>query len=141
MSNQSGHTTNYQNAFISVSEDSKATRSVPPPQKKDKPTVAELQHALLTAQPYQYTSDDVLFLVHALKNNLPEEAYPSARAAFFSKGQACLRTSPLVKTYGFGLHCEAQGRVALVGMDTPVYQQFQQDESLKQLKGMRSSRK
>ncbi|WP_298711512.1 DUF6157 family protein [Micrococcus sp. 2A] len=36
------------------------------------------------------------------------------REAFFAKSQACLRASPLGKRHGWGLHHDAEGRVALV---------------------------
>ncbi|MEI7025361.1 DUF6157 family protein [Paenibacillus sp. y28] len=37
---------------------------------------------------------------------------------FFSKPKACLRTSPLVKKYGWGLGFDAAGKIALLGADT-----------------------
>jgi len=30
----------------------------------------------------------------------------------------------LAKRYGWGIHCDARGRVALLGVDTPEYQDF-----------------
>ncbi len=53
---------------------------------------------------------------------MPER--PAARIEFFSKGQPCLCSSDLAKRYGWGIHCDARGRVALLGVDTPEYQDF-----------------
>jgi hypothetical protein len=65
---------------------------------------------------------------------------PAARAAFFSKGQPCLRSSPLAKRYGFGIHHDAEGRVALYGMETPEYRKLAGDKKLKVVKAMRSKK-
>lgn len=135
------HTTNYFNTFIEVAEDTKATSGKKPPSKGDKGTVAEMQYRLLASNPYKYTSDDILFQVFAERNELTNEEYKQAREQFFSKGQACLRASPLTKTYGFGIHCDSTGKIAMYGLETPEYGKFVADEKLKKVKAMRSSRK
>lgn len=62
------------------------------------------------------------------------------REAFFTKPQACLRSSPLAKRYGWGFHHDGQGRVALVARDSPRYRELAEDSSLTQLGAMRSRR-
>lgn len=131
------HTTNYFDTFIEVAEDTKAVRGTKPP-SKEKKTIAEMQYELIAENPYQFTSDDVFFQVFADKNNLPETEYQSAREQFFSKGQPCFRASPLTKTYGFGVHSNHEGKVALYGMETIEYQQFLADEKVKKVKAMKS---
>lgn len=133
------HSTNYYNTFIEVAEDTKATGGTIPP-VKDKRTVAEMQFQLIDKNPYVFTSDDVLFKVSAERSELREDEYEAARAHFFAKGQACLRASPLSKTYGFGIHADKDGRIALVGMETEEYQRFLSDNSVKKLKAMKSAR-
>lgn len=133
------HTTNYANTFIEVAEDTKVEAGTKPPSKAKK-TVAEMQYDLLANHPYQYTSDDVLFQVHADRNDLTEAEYKQARAQFFSKGQACLRASPLTKTYGFGIHSDGEGNVALYGMETAAYKKLASDPKIKKVKAMKSSR-
>lgn len=59
---------------------------------------------------------------------------------FFARPQACLRASPLPKTYGWGLHFDATGRVALYAVESPEYKRFIEDESISHLKAMRSRR-
>lgn len=133
------HTTNYFDTFIEVAEDTKTTNGTKPPTKVNK-TVAELQYELLTNQPYAYSSDDVLFKVFALRNDLTESEYEKARKEFFSKGQPCFRASPLTKSYGFGIHSNSEGKIALYGRETPEYQKFLDDPTIKKLKAMKSSR-
>ena len=133
------HGTNYIDTFIKVAEDTKTDRGTIPP-VKDKRTVAEMQYGMIVKNPYQYTSDDVFFQVFADRNDLTKAEYESARAQFFSKGQPCFRASLLAKTYGFGVHSDGSGKVALVGMETDEYQKFLADPKIKKVKAMKSSR-
>ena len=134
------HTTNYRNTFIEVSEDTGAISGVKPMPRGDKKTVAEMQYDLIQRNPYAYTSDDVVFQVFAERNDLTAGTLPQARRQFFSKGQACFRTSPLAKTYGFGIHCDNNEKVALYGMETPEYDKFVNDDNVKKVKAMRSKK-
>jgi len=134
------HTTNYFDTFIEVAGDTKTIRSNVPTLKGDKRTVAFLQYELLSKNPYRYTSDDLLFQVYALRNDLLQEEYKQAREQFFSKGQACLRASPLAKTYGFGIHSDASGKIALYGMEAPAYQRFLDDPTITKQRAMKSKR-
>ncbi len=133
------HTTNYFDTFIEASEDTKAVTGTQPP-SKDKKTVAEMQYELIVKNPYQYTSDDVLFQVYADRNELIQAEYQQARQDFFSKGQPCFRTSPLTKTYGFGIHNDIDGKIALYGIETEEYQNFVANPKIKKVKAMKSSR-
>lgn len=135
------HTTNYFDTFIEVAEDIKATSGVQPPSKGDKRTIAEMQYDLIAENPYKYTSDDVLFQVFADRNDLTKAEYKQAREQFFSKGQACFRCSPLTKTYGFGIHADSNGKVALFGMETGQYERFKTDPKIKKVKAMRTAKK
>ena len=131
------HTTNYFDTFVEVADDTKANCGTQPP-SKDKKTIAEMQYELISENPYKYTSDDIFFQIYAKKNDLIKAEYKQAREQFFSKGQPCFRTSPLTKTYGFGIHCDSGGRVALYGMETNEYQQFLADTKFKKIKAMKS---
>lgn len=133
------HSTNYINTFIAVAEDGPA-KAAEVPASKPSPTVAELQFKLLYEHPYQHTSDDILFMVHAERNGIPKREWGEARRLFFSKGQACMRASPLAKRHGFGIHNDAQGRIALVPLGSEEYARMTEDQGLKQLKAMRSKR-
>jgi hypothetical protein len=133
------HTTNNTNAFIEVAEDCKAESGVIPPAKSER-TVAQIQHTLISQQPYSLTSDDVIFLTHAERKGIPASELEAARTAFFSKGQPCLRASPLTKTYGWGVHFDAESKIAMYSRDSDEYRRLRADPSLKHLKAMRNSK-
>ena len=135
------HSSNYYNTFIQIAEDSKNNCGQVPPIKGDKRTVANLQFDMVYENPYQYTSDDVLFGVFAIRKNFTPTELDEQRVIYFSKGQPCFRASPLTKTYGWGIHSNAEGKVAMFAAESHEYQKLAADESLKQLKAMRSSRK
>ena len=46
------------------------------------------------------------------------------RAAFFAKPHPCLRASPLPKRYGWGVHYDAHGRIALYAMESEDYRRL-----------------
>jgi hypothetical protein len=129
--------TNYHNAFITVSADCTATAGIEPASGS---SVAGLQYALLRGEPYSFTSDDLLFEVFARRNGIEGHKRENARTAFFSKPQACLRASPLVKQHGWGLHHDERGRVAIYGIETDVYQELAARNDLKLVPGMRNRR-
>lgn len=134
------HTTNYTDTFIEIAQDSPVDVAEVPPVKGDKRSVANIQYDLLNGQSYKYTSDDVLFQVHAIRNELTRAELKKARDAFFSKGQPCFRASPLTKRYGWGVHNNSEGKIALVGAGTKEYGKFSKDKSLKVVKAMRTSK-
>jgi hypothetical protein len=133
------HSTNYTNTFIQVADDCKTEVGLSPPEKQEK-TIARLQYELIKDHPYQYTSDEVVFAVYAAKNGIAPAELEAKRAAFFSKGQPCLRSSPLGKRYGWGFHFDGESKVALYAKESAEYAQLKNDPTLKQLKAMKSAR-
>lgn len=129
--------TNYLDAFILASADSPADAGLAPLKPG---SIAQIQHALLLADPYGLTSDDLLFEVHARRRGLTEAERPAERAAFLARPQACLRASPLVKLHGWGLHHDAAGRVAAYGVETQAYAMFAARTDLRIVPGMRNRR-
>jgi hypothetical protein len=135
------HTTNFFDTFIEVAEDTKVNCGTKPPSKSGKKTIAEMQYELLVNYPYKFTSDDIFFQVFADRNELAKSEYKQARELFFSKGQPCFRASPLTKNYGFGIHSDSNGKVALYGMETDEYQLFLDAANIKKVKAMRAAKK
>lgn len=133
------HTTNYFDTFIEVADDSPTDHAVEPPHR-EQPTVAELHYELISANPYAFTSDDVLFETFARRSGIADADRDAARAQLFSKGQACLRSSPLGKRYGWGIHHDAEGRVALYPRESAEYQRLAQADDVAHTRAMRSSR-
>ena len=133
------HSTNYTSAFISVAEDCPAETGSIPPEKQD-PTAARMQYEMISENPYRYTSDEVIFAVYAARNGIGPADLEARRAAYLSKGQACLRASALGKRYGWGIHHDAESRVALYPRDSEEYTRLSQDPALKQVKAMKGAR-
>jgi hypothetical protein len=130
--------TNYQNCFIEIAEDCPVDKGEIPPVKKAGKTTAGIQYDMVVDSPYKFTSDEVLFQCHVIKNEIQKKDLTKQREQFFSKGQACLRASPLTKQYGWGIHYNNEGKIAIYGCETKEYKTFLKDTSLKKLKAMRS---
>ena len=126
------HTTNYFNTFISAAEDCPVTTGEVPPEKMPK-TAVQIQYELISKHPYEFTSDDVIYAANGERRGISCDE-------FFSKGQACFRSSPLTKRYGWGVHSDADGKIAIYPMESPQYDAYATNPDLKQLKGMRSKR-
>ena len=132
--------TNYFNTFIEIAEDCSAPIGEVPPIKGDKKSVANLQFEMVSKHPYEFSSDDILFAVFATRKKIPKENLEEQRHFFFSKGQPCFRASPLPKRYGWGIHSNKEGKIALVGVESEEYQRLVLDESIIKTKAMRSKR-
>ena len=109
----------YINTFIAVAPDNRAVRGVAPPARV--PTVAALTYELINRHPYELTSGDVIFTVLALRRGIPDADRAVARADFYATPRACLRSSDLGKRYGWGIHADADGRLALYGVESHEY--------------------
>ena len=131
------NTTNYKNTLITVAIDYTA-----PTAKTNirAGTIGALQLELLQAAPYQMTSDDLLFEVYALRNKLAEPERAAAREKFFNKSQACLRSSPLVKSMGYGIHHDDEGKIAVFPIESEEYKALLKNPDVKKTAGVRSKR-
>lgn len=134
------HTTNYKNTLIEIAEDCPTPTGEMPPVKGDKKSVANVQFDMVYDKPYEYTSDDVLFSTYAIRKEIPKSEWDEERNAFFSKGQPCFRASPLGKRYGFGVHSDENGKIAIFGAKTSEYEKLVKDTKVKKVKAMRSKR-
>ncbi|SFS30549.1 DUF6157 family protein [Saccharopolyspora flava] len=126
------HTTNYRDTFIEVAADCPVAQAEEPPLRAS-PSVARVQFDMLVDAPYRYTSDDVVYESQGRRKGL-------SREEFFAKGQPCLRASPLTKRYGWGVHSDARGRIALVPAGSPEYRRFADDPDLAHVTAVRSRR-
>ena len=133
------HSTNYYDTFIEVADDCPITTAEIPPEKSIK-TAANLQFEMVKNHPYQYTSDEVFFQVFVLKKNIDDDQLATEKENFFSKGQPCFRSSPLPKRYGWGVHSNTEGKVALYAIESEEYKKLSKDKTLEHLKAMRSKR-
>lgn len=137
----------YVDTFIAVAEDCPATTGTVPPAEGDDPSVAARTYELISGHPYEFTSGDVIFTVFADRHGIPDEDRVNARLDFFARSQPCLRSSQLGKRYGWGIHADARGRLALYAVDGAEYVEFtsgrrggDSGEPITVTKAMRSSR-
>ena len=134
------HTTNYTNTLIEIAEDSPVSKAVIPVVKNERKTIANYQFEKLSKQPLKYTSDELLFEIFAERNDISPSAFKEDRQKFFSKGQACLRTSPLAKKNGFGIFHNEDAKVRLIPAESDDYQKLLGDDSVKKVKPMKSKK-
>lgn len=134
------HTTNYFNTFIEIADDCPTEVGEIPPLKQEAKTVANIQFEMVSKNPYKFTSDDVLFQVFAIRKDLTKSEYKEAREQFFSKGQPCFRASPLTKRYGWGVHYDKEGRMAIYSAESAEYKKLLKDKTLKVIKAMKTNK-
>jgi hypothetical protein len=138
---------NYYNTFITVAADCPVERGIVPPDKKAGKTKPGIEYELIAGQPYTYTQEDVMFEVHARHKEIPAEELSAKgaelREAFYGKPTACFRASMLPKKYGWGVHFDEAGKMALVAMESPDYRRFAESEvaGVQLLAAMRNSKK
>lgn len=131
-------TTNYYNTLITLAEDSPTQQSIRPDLTKS--SVAAQQYLWISEHPYKHTSDDIIFRRVAEKQAIPDHLRDAAREEYFQTGRACLRTSPLAKQHGFGIHANEEGKIALVPAESDRYMELLADVNVKKVPAMRKSR-
>ena len=133
----------YTNTLVVVADDCPAAAKIPEP-KGGKATIASLEYELVTAHPYTYTRDDLLYEVHIRRQGLSAKELKSRgaaiRAELVAKPHPCMRASPLPKTYGWGVFHDGQSRIALVALGSAEYAKLAKDKTVTVLKAMRNKR-
>jgi len=135
---------NYFNTFIAVAPDTSAKAGTVPPERGGKKSVAVLEYELIASKPYVLTQEDVQFAVHVQRHGISaaqlETQHTKLWEEFFSRPMACMRASPLPKSYGWGLHFNLEGKVALVAVESPQYKELSRSGSIEHTRAMRSNR-
>lgn len=135
----------YKNTFIRVSTDCPADHAIVPVSTRPAKPAHLIQYELLSQAPYRYNHEELLFEVHIRHKQIPEEVVQERRQELweelFSKPHPCLRASALPKKYGWGVHYDEQGKIAIYGMDSPEYQRFTTSSDVQLINAMRTSRK
>lgn len=111
----------YTDTFITVAPDCSAHAAEVPAARPQGPTVASATYALIAEHPYRFRSSEVIFTVWADRQGIAEEDRGHAWGDFFTKPRPCLRASDLPKRFGWGVHADEQGRIALYGIDSCEY--------------------
>ena len=133
---------NYYDTLIEIADDCPAIKGQVPQARGGggKKTKAVVEYELLVKHPYRYTEEDIAFEAYAVLQDIPKAIWPKERQKFLSKGHPHLRVSALPKRYGWGIHSDAEGRVALVPVGSAEYQRLAADPETGHLKAMRSKR-
>jgi Family of unknown function (DUF6157) len=125
---------NYHDTFIRVAPDCPASEAVVPTGRREDKSIPQVEYELLSENPYTFTQEELLFAVHVRRQGIGEGELKARRAAlweeFFGKPRACLRASMLPKRYGWGLHFDAAGRIALVAVQSAEYRAFEQGKGV-----------
>lgn len=119
---------NPKNSFVRLSPDSPVSTSVVPVPFAGKPTIQLIQYELLTKSPYKFTLEELIFQTHVRRLGLTKSQIiaqrPKIWAELFAKSHACMRASALPKKYGWGVHYDEKGRIALYAAESSEYRAF-----------------
>ena len=126
--------------FIEVAEDCPAVRAEIPPARSGRATKARIEYELIAGKPYALTEEDVAFRTRVVMRDIPEADWPSERERFLSQEKPRMRVSALAKRYGWGIHADSHGRVALVAVESAEYQRLADDPKLRHVRAFRSKR-
>ena len=126
--------------FIEVAEDCPAVRAEIPPARDSRPTKAAIEYELIGGEPYALTEEEVAFRTRAVMRDIPQAEWPAERDRFLSQKKPRLRVSALAKRYGWGIHIDSLGRVALVAVESPEYQRLAADPALRHVRAFRTKR-
>jgi len=129
---------NYYNTLIEIAEDSPATKAEVPKPKGGKKTKPVIEYEMIANHPYKYTEEDIAFETYAVLHNIPKAIWPKERQTFLSKGHPHLRVSALAKRYGWGIHNNAEGKVALIAVNSLKYEKLMKDPRTTKIKAFRS---
>jgi hypothetical protein len=131
---------NYYDTLIESADDCPATKGQVPQARGGKTTKAVVEYELLVKHPYTYTEEDIAFEVYAVLHDIPKGSWRKEREKFLNKGHPHLRVSALAKRYGWGIHNNAEGTVALIAVESRDYKRLMKDPRTTKVKAFRSTR-
>ncbi|MFF2887951.1 DUF6157 family protein [Paenibacillus sp. NPDC057967] len=137
------------NMFVAVAPDCPVEMGVEPVSKRESKPAHVIQYELLAAQPYRFTFEEQLFEVYfrhkGFDPDMPEDERSQLRDELLAKNHPCMRASQLPKKFGWGVHYNDQGKIAIYGMESEAYQKLldaaKNDEHMELQTAVRSSRK
>jgi Family of unknown function (DUF6157) len=126
--------------FIEVAEDCPAVRAEVPPARAGRATKAVIEYELIAREPYALTEEEVAFRTRVMMRDIPEADRPAERKRLLSQEKPRLQVSALAKRYGWGIHVDSHGRVALVPVESAEYRRLAADPALRHVRAFRSKR-
>lgn len=97
--------------LIMVAEDSVVDRAVVPGPKK---TIPRITYEVLIENPYKYTEEDLRHEVHVVRRN----------KSGLKLGSYNIKRSLLLQKFGWGIHRNKQGKMALIPVESAKYQEL-----------------
>jgi hypothetical protein len=131
---------NYYDTLIEVADDCLVSEAQVPQATGAKKTKPVVEYEILAKHPYEYTEEDIAFETYAVIHDIPRAIWPKERQKFLSKGHPHLRVSALPKRYGWGIYNNAEGKIALIAVESPEYKQLMNDPRTTKIKAFRSKR-
>src|SRR2546429_4185419 len=132
---------NYFDTLIEVADDCPTKKAQVPLARGGKKTKAVVEYEILVKHPYSHTEEDIAFETYAVLRDIPKDIWPKERKKFLSKGHPHLRVSPLTKRYGWGIHNNVAGKIALIAVESSRYKQLLDDPHTTKVKAFRSTRR
>ena len=118
----------YTDTFILVSADCPATCGEIPQGRGGVETLPMIEHELLTRHPYHFTEKELIFAKHVRQRGISAKEVSQNRetiwSGLFQKPHPCLRASQLPKRYGWGVHYDSKGRIAIFAVESKEYAAF-----------------
>jgi hypothetical protein len=125
--------------FVQVAPDCPVDRAVVPVARGVRKPIHVLQYELLTESPYSLSHEDLLYEVHVRHKGLTPGK--EVRDTLLAKPHPCLRASALTKKYGWGVHYDARGKIALYAVESAEYRRLSGPEAgMKVVLAMRNRR-
>jgi Family of unknown function (DUF6157) len=103
-------------------------------------SIAGLEHALLIEAPYQYTCEELILNVHRYHKSIDDTELDAFKSFLFAKSHPCMRLSMLTKRWGWGVHYNELGRLAIYVAETQEYHHLSTRSGLRVLAASPSSR-
>lgn len=104
-----------QEELIEVAEDCAEKNAKEPPDRSPK-TIMRIEYELLIENPYAYTEREFFHEVHVVHRKKPDLKIDSYN----------IKRCPLVQSYGWGIHRNRDGKLALVAIESNRYKELQE---------------
>ena len=96
--------------LILVAEDSKVDKAFKP-HKSNPKTIARITFEVLIENPYKYTEEELRIEVHVVRRKRKDLKLDSYN----------IKRSPLLQKYGWGIHRDQDGKLALISVNSDKY--------------------
>jgi hypothetical protein len=130
----------FRNTFIRIAADCPETEGIEPPSRGGKKPVHAIHLDLLRKRPYFFTHEELIAEGELLREPPTGESKKEILARLRSKPLPCLRTSALAKRYGWGIHFDPHGKIAIYPAGSAEYEKLASDPTIDQAPAMRSKR-